>query len=351
LTSAQGGRDDRAITDRTTIEHFWRAFMQGRRILRRLRVIAASGLLVGSVVAASAPAARATVEWSANLIGANEVPGPGDDDAVGFASLYFDVGTDEPGSSLLCVSWNITDLDPATAAQISAGAEGASGSVVVDLPVPDEEGSGGDCRSDVDPAVIQSILDDPSGFYLNVRNDAFPDGAIRGQIDTRVFLRISVAKAVCPAKIKTPADVLAAPAGTCTVAARIGDIGAPPPGHIWRPAPIEFDMRVTLTHPGGTLTLDDAEPDGGGTCGPRVCSIGWSYAWPEASLGRTTIREITFPKGYRFGWATIQSATEGGTAPAATVDVAHASISFDTSAFASSDGLFIVLYDFKSASH
>jgi CHRD domain-containing protein len=324
--------------------------MRRNRVLRRLRVITASALLVGTLGAASAPAASAQVEWSARLSGAAEVPGPGDDDAVGTASLFFDAGSGEPGSGVICVSWEIVDLDPATAAEIGVGAEGVGGSAVVALPAPDAEGTGGDCVADLDPAVVQAIIDDPSGFYVNVRNDAYPDGAVRGQIDTSVFIRISVAKAVCPARIKTPADLLAAPAGTCTVAARTGDIGDPPPGHIWRPAPTEFDMQVTLTHQGGTLTLDDAETEGGGTCGPRFCSAGRSYSWPVVSLGQTTITELTFPRGYRFGWATIQSTTEGGSAPAATVDVANASITFDTSAFASSDGLSIVLYDFRGSS-
>lgn len=324
--------------------------MQRNRVLRRLRVIAASGLLVGTLGAAAAPAASAQVVWSAVLSGASEVPGPGDDDAAGTASLFFDAGSGDPASGVICVSWEILDLDPATAAEIGAGAEGVAGSAVVALPVPDPEGFGGDCVTDLDPALVQSIIDNPSGFHVNVRNDAFPDGAMRGQIESFAFIRINVAKAVCPAKIKTPADLLAAPAGTCTVAARIGDIGDPPPGLVWRPAPTEFDMQVTLTHSGGTLTLDEAEADGGGTCGPRSCTPGRSYTWPEVSLGQTTITELTFPKGYRFGWATIQSTTEGGVAPAATVDVAHASISFDTSAFASSDGLSIVLYDFKGSS-
>jgi hypothetical protein len=324
--------------------------MQRNRALRRLRMIAASGLLVGALGVVGAPAASAQVEWSASLAGANEVPGPGDEDAIGVASLFFDAGSGEPGSGVICVSWEISGLDPATAAEIGVGSEGVAGSAVVALPVPDESGSGGDCIADLDPAVVRAIVDDPSGHYVNVRNETFPDGAIRGQIDTRVFIRINLAKAVCPARIKTPADLLAAPAGTCTVAARTGDIGDPPAGHIWRPAPTEFDMEVSLTHPGGTLTLDDAEADGGSVCGPRYCSPGRSYTWPVVSLGQTTVMELTFPRGYRFGWATIQSTTEGGAAPAATVDVANASISFDTSAFASSEGLTIVLYDFRGHS-
>jgi len=324
--------------------------MQRNRVLRRLRVMAASGMLVGAVGAASAPAASAQIVWSASLSGANEVPGPGDDDAVGFASLFFDAGSGEPGSSLICVSWEISGIDPATAAEIGTGAAGTTGSIVVALPVPDPEGFGGDCVTDLDAAFVQAIIDDPSGYFVNVRNDAFPDGAVRGQIASMEFIRINVAKAVCPAKIKSLADLLAAPAGTCAVAARTGDIGDPPPGHIWRPAPTEFDMELTLENADGTLTLDDAELDGGGTCGPKYCTPGRSYSWPQVSLGSTTIAELTFPKGYHFGWATIQSTTEGGDAPAATVDVANHSISFDTSPFASSDGLSIVLYDFKGSS-
>jgi CHRD domain len=315
----------------------------------RVRVVVMSAVLVTGLAAFSTSPALATIRWGATLVGDQVVPGPGDEDATGFADLFFRADPNEPGSGLVCVSWTIEGMDVATSAEIGAGDASAAGSSYLALTPPDEDGFGGDCLGDLDPAVVQAIIDNPSGFFVQVRSETFPDGAVRGQIVRSAVVRVNVQKFVCPGRIRRVADLLAASPGTCTVAARTGDIGSPPPGFTWSPKPTEFDMQVELQTGSGVLTLDQADLDGGGTCGGKTCSPGRSYTWSELSPGPMTMTELTFPKGYKFGWATIGAITEGGEAPAATVDVAHHSISFDLTGFDASDGVFISIYDFRGA--
>lgn len=309
---------------------------------RRIRVLAAAALLVGSLGAAGAAPVSAYTAWYADLSGAAEVPGPGDPDAEGTAQLAID-----PANGSVCVGWDIVDLASATAAHIHAGADGAAGPVVVDLALPEPDGTGGDCVNGLDEATLQAIVDDPTAYYVNVHNAAFPDGAVRGQLSEAVELtRVEVAKAVCPPEIQSPADLLAAPSDTCTPAVDTGSIDPPPAGHVYDPEPLIFDMDVTLVDDGGTLTLDDADLDGGGTCGPTVCTISRSYSWQDIVVGPTSLTEETFPDGYHFGWAILTSGTQGGSAPTATVDVDTATISFDTTGFEAESVMRVILYDF-----
>jgi len=313
----------------------------------RLRVVLSSVLLVGTVGLIGASPASATRFWSALMSGDQVVPGPGDPDAAGSVDVGLGDDPDVPDGGFICVSWNTPDVDPATAAEIGTGAPGSVGSTYLALTPPDDGGTSSECIDGLDPSVVEAIIDNPGAFFIQVSNDAFPDGAIRGQIRVTEIVRVNVAKFVCPGSIRTPADLLAAPDGTCTVAARTGDIGNPPPGFTWSPKPTEFDMQVRLDTATGALTLNDADLDGGGTCGGKTCSPGRSYTWENLAPGPMTVTELTFPKGYKFGWATIQAQTEGETAPPATVDVAHHSITFDMTNFGASDGISIRIYDFR----
>ena len=113
----------------------------------------------------------------AALFGANEVPGPGHPDATGSFTLYDTGIADE-----LCYAIEWEGLEtPVVGAHIHAGSATESGGVVhpIGLGVGS---SSARCDGDVDPAVRQSILDDPAGHYANVHTEDFPDGAIRGQL-------------------------------------------------------------------------------------------------------------------------------------------------------------------------
>ena len=144
-----------------------------------LPILLIVALLIGLAVSlvTPAPVAAGSTELIAELSGANEVPGPGDDDGFGFAAVQIDPSTGE-----VCGFIEVIDIAPATAAHIHAGAAGVAGDVVVTLPTPNAEGFVEGCVDGLDAAVLQAIIDDPAGHYVNVHNADFPDGALRGQL-------------------------------------------------------------------------------------------------------------------------------------------------------------------------
>ncbi len=125
--------------------------------------------LAGSTGAGAADSAdRGSYHLGAVLVGGNEVPGPGDS-GYGLADVRV------KGKS---VCWKITIAgvgDP-TAAHIHAGPAGVSGPVVVPL-APWHRGC-----TDVAKRVARFILEHPDQFYVNVHNEAYGGGAVRGQL-------------------------------------------------------------------------------------------------------------------------------------------------------------------------
>jgi len=114
---------------------------------------------------------------TATLTGAAEVPGPGDDNGAGTATLRLN-----PGQGKVCFVLTAANITlPAAAAHIHLGAAGVAGSVIVTLAPPDATGVSGGCVS-TPRGTVKSILKSPSGYYVNVHTSDFPDGAIRGQL-------------------------------------------------------------------------------------------------------------------------------------------------------------------------
>jgi hypothetical protein len=109
------------------------------------------------------------------MLGDNEVPGPGDPDGFGFASI-----TLVQSQGLVCFGLSATGIAPATAAHIHVGDAGVAGPVVVPLTPPTSGASGG-CVS-ADAGLIGAIIANPAGYYVNVHNADYPSGALRGQL-------------------------------------------------------------------------------------------------------------------------------------------------------------------------
>lgn len=112
---------------------------------------------------------------TASLDGASEVPGPGDEDGVGTASVRIN-----PGQRQLCYSITVSGIDPARAAHIHEAAAGSAGPVVVGLAAPTGGTSQG-CAT-ITRELALEIIADPSDYYVNVHNARFPGGAVRGQL-------------------------------------------------------------------------------------------------------------------------------------------------------------------------
>lgn len=143
--------------------------MKSTLLLKLAGAFAAAG-----VAAMSAHAAVHT--FPITMTGAEEVPGPGDPDGAASGVLTIDDSTNT-------ISWtfNYANIDPPTAMHIHTGAAGVGGGVFVGLGIA---GSPGVLMGSVGTtaANVAAILNNPTGFYVNVHNVPFGPGAVRGQI-------------------------------------------------------------------------------------------------------------------------------------------------------------------------
>jgi hypothetical protein len=154
--------------------------MKGRRLLLSLVLAALVALaLAGAASAASlAVADHGGRPLSTELTGAAEVPA-GDPAGSGMATI-----TVNPGQEEVCWEIKAAGIDlPATAAHIHVGAVGTAppNNVVVTLSAPDASGFSSGCTT-VDRDLALEILQNPENYYVNVHNEDFPTGAIRGQL-------------------------------------------------------------------------------------------------------------------------------------------------------------------------
>ncbi len=123
--------------------------------------------------ATPAPAAEAT--WTVAMTGAAEAPTPGDPAAKGTAKINVDDST-----GYLCYELSTENLAKATMAHVHKGAKGAAGPPVVVLNTP--LGGAAKACAKIDAVLAKAILANPSDYYVNVHNEAFPAGAIRAQL-------------------------------------------------------------------------------------------------------------------------------------------------------------------------
>ena len=146
-------------------------------LVRRITIalVASVGLLVASVVPASGQEGGRpfTVDLTGEAeVNAQGVPNQGDLDGSGTARL-----TINPGLGEVCWTIEVAGVAPITAAHIHIAPTTAPGPVVVPL----NPYTGGCTAIDRDLAL--AIILDPSGYYVNVHNDPYPAGALRGQLE------------------------------------------------------------------------------------------------------------------------------------------------------------------------
>jgi CHRD domain len=142
--------------------------------MRRATLLAALVLAVVLISAVPVWAAqRATLE--ASLTGEKEVPGPGDPNGRGEADV-------KVYKEKVCYELEVERIKPAVAAHIHRGGPSVAGPVVVTLKAP-TDGSSEGCKA-ISKELSKKLREHPSRYYVNVHNDPYPDGAIRGQLHT-----------------------------------------------------------------------------------------------------------------------------------------------------------------------
>ena len=144
--------------------------------MRRATLLAALVLAVVMIAAVPVVAApRANLE--ASLTGEKEVPGPGDPNGRGEADVK--VFREE-----VCYELTFKRIAPATAAHIHKGGPNVAGPVVVPLferPNNPVERHISRCV-DISRSLSEALREHPGRYYVNVHNEPYPDGAIRGQL-------------------------------------------------------------------------------------------------------------------------------------------------------------------------
>jgi CHRD domain len=134
-------------------------------------VVMALALLTGAHLEAAQDMGKAM----ATLTGVAEVPGPEDPKGSGTVQVTLNPDTGE-----VCYELSVANIQEATAAHIHEGAMGKEGPVKVPMEAPKTGSAKGCAKADV--VVIQAMMKDPAGYYVNVHNAAFPKGAVRGQL-------------------------------------------------------------------------------------------------------------------------------------------------------------------------
>ncbi|MFN2526350.1 MAG: CHRD domain-containing protein [Actinomycetota bacterium] len=142
-------------------------------------VVSISAVLVATTAIAAADGRR----LATTLSGAEEMPsGVGDPDGSGTAELTLNAGHEE-----VCYELTWQNLDGSVQrAHIHEAPAGHNGGITVSLFEGQSfAGTGSASGCDLGDATrdeILRILQDPSGFYVNIHDSARPAGAIRGQL-------------------------------------------------------------------------------------------------------------------------------------------------------------------------
>ena len=141
--------------------------------MRRGRLLAIGLLGVGSWLVM--PAAHATeTTLKATMSGAEEVPGPGDPDGKGTATIVLD-----DAKNTACYAFTYENIGKPTAAHIHTGAKGVAGPPIVDFKIVTNGDKG--CVP-VEPTTLKTILSNPGGHYVNIHTTEYGNGAMRGQL-------------------------------------------------------------------------------------------------------------------------------------------------------------------------
>ena len=144
---------------------------------RRFALPLALAMGIGLLFATAGTAAASTTVFVTKLTGEVERPVPGDPDGSGVAVVQLDPATGE-----VCWVFKVRDVEPIFAAHIHIAPAGSPGPVVIPLAPPDAPSGVSMGCTTASQALVSAIVNDPSGYYVNVHNAPYPGGALRGQL-------------------------------------------------------------------------------------------------------------------------------------------------------------------------
>lgn len=139
------------------------------------------------------PSPNGTVLIAA-LSGREEVP-PADLDGTGFAMVTIDTAT-----NTLTYAIVVQNIEQPTASHIHTGAAGVNGGVLINFNPTFVNGIATGTVP-VSAEILNNILGNAPGFYVNVHNASFPGGAVRGQLS---YQDINPARVVFPIVGRVP---------------------------------------------------------------------------------------------------------------------------------------------------
>jgi hypothetical protein len=111
----------------------------------------------------------------AELTGAEVVPAAGDPDGSGMARMIF-----YPMKNKICYRVTVSGMQTATKAHLHMGNTGEVGPVKLGLLPP--RNSARECIRGLGERFIRRISRNPSRYYVDVHNNEYPGGALRGQL-------------------------------------------------------------------------------------------------------------------------------------------------------------------------
>lgn len=130
------------------------------------------------VLSTAGPALADEVRITGSGSGAEEVPGPGEDDATVEGDLTIDTDTGT-------ITYTVTvdgNSEQVAAAHIHEAPKGKAGDVVVPLDAA-AINAGSEATTEVDAELAQEIAESPEDYYLNVHSKSFPAGFARAQLE------------------------------------------------------------------------------------------------------------------------------------------------------------------------
>lgn len=265
---------------------------------------------LAALVILSSPAAAETLNAMVPMSASQEVtPSPAPPaTAAGFATLRVTVTRDAAGNITtgevnFMVSFTFPGAITVTGLHIHEEVAGKNGSIVIDTGVsgnnsvafPGGIGMLNLTAVNLTPAVLQRLVADPAGFYVNLHTTDNPGGAIRGQIS---FLMEALAETVA----MTPgAEVNPSPAppanalgtGTITANPTRNSEGAVTGGSV--------TFSVFYNFQGGPITITGLHIHRGaaGTNGPIVIETGVSATNPVISATGVGTINVVVPNPNR----------------------------------------------------